>query len=147
MAEIVASGIGMATFGIKAIKVIIELKQLSSSAPKDLSQIIQEVARLGNLLVSLKTQQADFAQFITPSPAWDECTQHCESAARELEETANSLKECIEKRKLQGTLKAIMKKDLIAKQEQNLDRAKTDLLIAQQMLIRQVIASTLLGHS
>ena len=147
MAEIVASGMGIATFGIQTSKAIIEFKQLWSSAPKDLSQIIKEGARLSTLLDSLKTQQAEFAQYITPSLDWNECTQHCESAARELEETAISLKDYMEKSKLRGTLKTILKKDSIAKQEQNLDRAKTDLLIARQMFQRQVIASKLLGRS
>ncbi|KAF7509430.1 hypothetical protein GJ744_007993 [Endocarpon pusillum] len=147
MAEIVASGMGIATFGITTIKTIIEVKQLSSSAPGHLSQIIEEVARLSTLLVSLETQQAEFAQYIIPSPALNECTQHCESAARELEETANSLKNCIKKRKLHGTLKTILKKELIAKQEQKLDRAKTDLLIAQQMLISAAQYQQLLQSS
>lgn len=142
MAEIVATGMGIATFGITASKLIVEFRELWSSAPKDLSQIIERGTRLSTILASVKTKQAEFAPLITPSPVWDVCTQHCESAARELEETAKSLRDCMQKSKVRGTVKTILKKGLIAKLQQDLDRAERDLMFAQNWW---VTVFTLLG--
>lgn len=143
MAEVVASALGITTFGFQIGQKLYELTRLYkdfASAPGDIEAIVADCERLTGLLDALKSQWSLVGSLLSSDPVLDKCCANCEGALGKLDSIARDLKSRISKSRVKGSMKALLRKDELFKQREQLRTAKEDILIASQIMDRLVHA-------
>jgi len=143
MAEVVASIVGIATFGMQIGEKLYKLRQLYESfqtAPEDIAILLRDCERFSKLLSLNASQSTQFADFLPPDTAWYDCQENCSAALQKLNEIACELDQNIGRSRFTGSVKALLRQDAITKQRSRLNNVRDDLSLALQSLNMFVIS-------
>ena len=142
MAEVVASIVGIATFGMQIGEQLYKLRQLYESlrtAPEDIAILLQDCERFSKLLSHNASQSTQFATLVSPDTAWYDCQENCKAALQKLEDIARELDQQIGRSRITGSVKALLRQDAITKQKSRLSNVRDDLSLALQSLNMSVM--------
>ncbi|KIX08582.1 uncharacterized protein Z518_03238 [Rhinocladiella mackenziei CBS 650.93] len=145
MAEIVGVVAAAVEFG----KIGVELKQLYGSAkhaPEALGHLLEELDSLRQVLQTLAEQEATIATYASPSVA-QTCRQQCDKAVNNLKPICDDLAKSLKHSRIRGSIKSVFKEEVLAKARQDLERAKTSLILAQLALLNAITALNIQQHS
>lgn len=129
-----ATFIGILGFSTQCVNGLITLKRALADiqdAPHHLRKIRGDIDRLHRILLDLKQQHDAMGILGPPNPIWDDTRLDCRDAADDLEEVVSDLLRTIGKRKIPGAIIAVLKKDVVKRHQDRLDRIKQDLMLAQ----------------
>ncbi|KAK5199237.1 hypothetical protein LTR92_001711 [Exophiala xenobiotica] len=122
MAEIV----GVVAASLELGKFVLELKQIASSikhAPEELREMLEDLDRTNNILRTLTEQDELLATCALPAVI-QECRDSCKKPV------CLELPKAIKRSKLRGSLKSVLKENLLEKAEKRIERAKFNLILA-----------------
>ena len=134
MAEVAASIVGLAAFGAQCANGVIELKQLLRSikdAPRDVTRLLDDIVLLQQILQDLEQRHNAFAFYSPPNAVWEATRRQCEAAADDVQNVCSEILSSIRKKRTKGSLRSVLKKDVVLRDERRLDSIKLDLLLAQ----------------
>ena len=135
MAEIVAIIASSFELG----KVLVDLRRFCTTvkdAPNEVVSLLEDAARTNRVLQLAAEEQQKLAPYLLPRPEWDECRQVCEATATELNCIVADLQRSIRRSKLAGSLRCVIKKDVITSLRQRLESAKSTLSLAEHTFNR-----------
>lgn len=141
MAEAVASGFGITTFGFQIGMRLYELRGLYkefSAVPADVDALLVECARFARIIADVESQPNLVTSCRTSSTVFDECRTSCKAVLGVLDGIAQDLKSRTSKSKVKGSIKALLRKDELSKLKEQLRTTKEDFLIAWQIVNRSV---------
>ncbi len=133
-----AETIGLVAAVLEFAKIVLELKHLYSSikhAPESLQQLLEELEALEGSLQALKEQDATLSAFASPDVA-QKCRIQTEKAVNGLKPVCAELLKCIQRSKLRGSVKAMLKDGALEKALQAVERAKANLILAQMASLK-----------
>jgi hypothetical protein len=145
MAEIVGVVAASLEFG----KVLLELKQIASSikhAPEELLEVLEELELTDNILQTLADQDALLAIYAPPAVI-QKCRDSCKKGVDIVRPVCLELRKAIERSKLRGSLKSVLKENLLEKARRRIERAKINLILAQTAASKSVPANSRLSNS
>ena len=138
MAEVLgvaASGVGVASFALQLVNSATRLRCLWADvkdAPKEVLDLVREIEVLGRLLGTIKTIHRPIPDAAIFKAIIDQCYSLCEESAQNLQKVAHELEMLIKQKRTLGSLRIVLKKDIVAKLTSQLERSKSSLLLAQQ---------------
>ncbi|TEY40779.1 hypothetical protein BOTCAL_0421g00050 [Botryotinia calthae] len=135
MAEIgiIASGIGVASFGLQLMDGIRKLKQFwdeVKEAPKDIHDTLEELETLSLILSDI--QKSDLNMPSIPSATATRCLELCRRGTDMLNTTVKDMNGAISKRRKIGSVKVVLKKDTLEKFRNRLREAQYMLMLSRQ---------------
>ncbi|KAK5271567.1 hypothetical protein LTR96_003392 [Exophiala xenobiotica] len=128
MAEIV----GVVAASLELGKFVLELKQIASSikhAPEELREMLEDLDRTNNILRTLTEQDELLATCALPAVI-QECRDSCKKYVDIARPVCLELLKAIKRSKLRGSLKSVLKENLLEKAEKRIERAKFNLILA-----------------
>ena len=134
MAEVAASIVGLAAFGAQCANGVIELKQLLRSirdAPREVTRLLDDIVLLQQILQDLERRHNAFAFFSPPHVVWEATRRQCEAAAEDVKDVCSELLSLMRKSRTRGSIRSVLKRDVVARNQQRLNSIKLDLLLAQ----------------
>lgn len=141
MAEI----IGATAASIEIAKTIFQLKekfQTIKSASNEVRALVDETARLNNLLLFLSRQQTRISPNVQPIPELVDIHDLCHTAANDLLQCVKGLDVEVQRAKLLGPFKIMIKEKAIEAFRQRLESAKLSLVIAQNAFSKYAYLTT-----
>jgi hypothetical protein len=145
MAEIVGVVAASLEFG----KVLLELKQIASSikhAPEELLEVLEELDFTDNILQTLADQDALLAIYAPPA-VMKKYRDSCKEVVDIGQKAWFELRKAIKRYRLRGSLKALLKDNLLKETTRRNERAKLNLLLAQTAVSKSVPAKLRLSNS
>ena len=148
MAEVigvVASGVTIGALATGITSSIIKLKSYwdqVQDAPDDVSDLIEELEILSNLLADIEDDQRQnpMSSLILDSTSTSRCLQHCKQGADRLKELTDSLStDLIASNKIKrkwASAKVVLKKNQIVRYKARLERVIRLLSLSHQLYIR-----------
>jgi len=134
MAEVV----GTVAAALEFTKVFLELKEISSSlrhAPEELREMVEELNLTEDILQSLAEQDALLLTFGPPTVT-QKCRESCRKAVENLKPLCSQLSTNIERSRWRGSLKTVLKFRSLEKARRRIERAKSNLNLAQMATIK-----------
>lgn len=128
-----AEAIGVVAAVLEFGKVLLELKHFYSSirdAPETLSDLLEELELTESILQTLADQDGMMSAYAPPDVV-KRCRQSCEKALGTLHQVCSQLLKCLKQSKWRGSIRSVLKEDLLEKAGQRVERAKVNLLLAQ----------------
>ena len=129
----VASGVGIASFAVQIVDSGMKLNELWNAikdAPEEIKWLKEDIDSINTILQELDAQQA--LTTCTPS-ATKVCYAACRRTAETLENVVTELENTISRKKRRGSLKVVLKKEILASHKTRLSEAKASLSLALQM--------------
>ncbi|KAI9754871.1 MAG: hypothetical protein M1815_005370 [Lichina confinis] len=139
--EVVAGGVGIASFAIQLTDQIIKFKRFwdcVKEAPEDVAFIIEDIETLAMVLTGIGDQSKADPLLAIDKASADRCILSCQAAMKQLSTAVNHLDKSISKHKWLGATKAALKKDVLAKLMARVERAKAKLTLSNQIYIMYV---------
>jgi hypothetical protein len=142
MAELglAASGIGIASLALQVGDCIVRLKSFWGAvkdAPEEIRHLMEEIEML-TFVLGDQPKLADPAAPPTPEPASftsSRCLQLCKKAMEILNAVLMEVEGGIAKRKKMGSVKAVLKRDVIEKMRERLVSAQGLLMLSNQIYL------------
>jgi hypothetical protein len=131
--------LGVVAASLEIGRTIVEVKEKCKGfrdAPNTVTALLDDVTRLNNLLAAISKQRDIYAPYMHPSPEWTCVYDFCKAVTDDLQKIARELHSSIQKGRLRGSLKAVLKESAIQTQRQRLESAKSTLSLAQSSLNR-----------
>jgi hypothetical protein len=138
MAElgIAASGIGIASLALEVGDCIVRLKgfwDAVKDAPGEIKHLIEEIETLSIVLSDFETsQQPELNLGHEPT---SRCLQFCKKAVGILDSVVKDVEANIRRRKRVGSVKAVLKRDVIEKLRERLMTAQSMLMLSNNMYL------------
>ena len=135
MAEI----IGIVASSFELGRVLVDLNRFCTAvkdAPNEVVSLLDDAARTNRILQLAAEEQKNLAPFLLPRPEWDECREACKATANELSSLVTDLQRSIHRFKLAGSLRCVLKKEVITSLRQRLESAKSTLSLAEHTFNR-----------
>ncbi|KAK7890411.1 hypothetical protein LTR67_008297 [Exophiala xenobiotica] len=129
MAEIV----GVVAASLELGKFVLELKQIASSikhAPEELHEMLEDLDRTNNILRMLTELDELLAIYALPAVI-QECRDSCKKYVDIARPVCVELLKTIKRSKLRGSLKSVLKENLLEKARRRIESAKSSLQLAQ----------------
>jgi hypothetical protein len=101
-------------------KVLLELKQIASSirhAPEELLEVLEELDVTDNILQMLAHQDALLLAIYAPPAVIQKCRDSCKNCVDIVRPVCLELQKTIERSKLRGSLKSVLKKNILKRPE------------------------------
>ncbi|KIW89809.1 uncharacterized protein Z519_09238 [Cladophialophora bantiana CBS 173.52] len=144
-----AETLGVIAAALELGKVALELKQVCSSvkhAPENVQQLLEELEALEEVLQAIAEQEA-IASTYTSTAVTQKCRRRCEKALKNLIPVCKNLLNNIKQSKIRGSIKSVFQKDFLERAKQDIEGAKTNLLLAQLNLMNVVNSLNIQQHS
>ncbi|EXJ79800.1 hypothetical protein A1O3_08085 [Capronia epimyces CBS 606.96] len=128
-----AETVGVVAAALEFGKTVLELKQLYSSiknAPEDLAELLEELDLFEEIMQTLAQQDALIASYAPPAVV-QRCRQSCEKAVQSLRPVCSELSNSIKRCRWRGSVKVVLKDDVMEKARQRIERTRANLLLAQ----------------
>jgi hypothetical protein len=138
MAElgIVASGMGIASLALQVGDCIVRLKgfwDAVKDAPEEIKHLIEEIETLSIVLSDFETSEQ--LELNLGRESTSRCLQLCKKAIGVLDSVVKELGAEIKRRKRVGSVKAVLKKDVIDKMRERLMTAQSMLMLSNNMYL------------
>lgn len=149
MAEAVASIVGITAFSLQIGERLYKVKELYvsiKSAPDEIAALLQDCERLSKILCHNASQLAQVATLVPTSTAYNDCQESCSAALQKLDAIARELEEQIGRSRFTGSVRALLRQDVIMKQKTRFGTVRDDLILALQSL-NMFVLSPIRFHS
>ncbi|KAI1617598.1 hypothetical protein EDD36DRAFT_413314 [Exophiala viscosa] len=145
MAEV----IDVVAAALEFTKVFLELKEISTSsahAPEELHELIEELNLTDDILRTLAEQDALMSEYAPPMIT-QKCRESCKNAVEILKPLCIQLSKSIERSRWRGSLRTVLKDASIEKARRRIERAKSNLNLAQMATLSVMSTLNLQQHA
>ena len=118
-------------------KSLIGLKKLCSTvrnADRKLKVVLEEIESINRILQAIEALQSQLFPFVRSPSGWEDCQKSCQAVASELCDVILDLQRGIENNRLFGSIRSALKEAKIGALLKRLERAKSNVMLAQQTL-------------
>jgi hypothetical protein len=138
MAElgIAASGIGIASLALQVGDCVVRLKgfwDAVKDAPEEIKHLIEEIETLSSVLSDFETGEQPELNLGCESTS--RCLQFCKTAAEILDSVVKDVEANIRRRKRVGSVKAVLKREVIEKLRERLMTAQSMLMLSNNVYL------------
>lgn len=127
--------LGIITSCMQIAETALKLRRLWSeirAGPKDIEELVQEVAVQAEVLRDLHQLHQTTTQIDMNHGGWDSCLRLFKSSAEALEQATNELDSLLSKHRRTGTLRLYFEKDTMIRCKERFQRAQMMLMTSQQ---------------
>ncbi|KAK4938591.1 hypothetical protein LTR10_021022 [Elasticomyces elasticus] len=145
MAEV----IGVVAATLEFTKVFLELKEITSSirhAPEEMRELIEELNLTADILQTLAEQDAMLSVYAPPAVT-QKCRVSCMKAVEVLKPVCIQLSKSIERSRWRGSIRIVLKDAFLEKARIRIERAKSNLSLAQMATFSAMNALSLQQHA
>ncbi|KAH8589483.1 hypothetical protein B0O99DRAFT_522979 [Bisporella sp. PMI_857] len=140
--EVAAAVAGIVSLGVQIGEGIVKLKAFAISikeAPQNVQRFIDELDLLNHVFTDIATAHKIEQLDDLPGSSVKECLSLCQNAADILHRVVKEVNSNIEKRKVIGSMKFVLKQDSIDRIKNSLHSAQLMLILSKQTLIEYVL--------
>ncbi|KAH8769265.1 hypothetical protein BGZ57DRAFT_826094 [Hyaloscypha finlandica] len=134
--SIAGNGLGMASLALQVGQCMIVLKTFWDAvkdAPEDIRHLIEEIETLSLVLSDFKTSEQP--EFAPGNEASSRCFQFCKKAVENLNAAVKEVEVHIKKRKRVGSVKAVLRRDVIEKLRDRLTTAQSMFMLSNNLYL------------
>ena len=132
------SGLGIASLAFQIGDSIMRLKSFWDSvkdAPEEIKHLIEEIETLSSVLSDFETTKSNQPEPEIGTESRSRCIQFCRKAVGILDVVVRHAEAGIQKRRNAGSMKAVLKKEEIAKLRERLRTAQSMLMLCNQVYL------------
>ncbi|KAH8593031.1 hypothetical protein B0O99DRAFT_226795 [Bisporella sp. PMI_857] len=136
--EVAATVVGIVSLGVQIGEGILRLKAFATSikeAPKDVQRFIDELDILNHVFTEIATAHKTGQLDDLPGSSAKECLSLCQNAADILYRVVKEVNSDIERRKIIGSMKFVLKQSSIDRLRSSLHSAQLMLILSKQTLM------------
>lgn len=131
MAEVV----GTVAAVLQLTETACRLKELCSNirnAPKDLSDLVEEVLTLADLLADIDQDHTAQCQTVVDARSWMKCRKLLQASVNAMRDVTSDLESALNAHKWTGKIRVYLKREELQRCSDRMERAKTTMIAAQQ---------------